>query len=266
MAEILFRAVDNTHPDGNLDKAASYKKGYPVDALPDGQSGTEIIPPDWITVHCPELSVEQVRPYLESWERRITYSIMAHNVPLDGYRVKIFNDSKSFGASDIGKLSRSDAESFLAEWSATVFSVADNEVVFDVGIHNAITSAGFIRRDRTGLVFSEVTYNEATGEHRIEIDFSATAHTVDAIENALKDRGASFIITNIQTKKTEATFGRDDVFSAFKEDVEHKTNRVECRRRYHLSEADVDTVLGMGGEITLTKAQLISKLLNKSDG
>ncbi len=65
MSEIFFRAVSNVHTDPARDKASSYKKGYPVDALPDGQSGgKEVIPPGFITVHCPEITVKQAREYL----------------------------------------------------------------------------------------------------------------------------------------------------------------------------------------------------------
>ncbi len=264
MSELIFRAVDNVHTDPAKDKVGSYKKGYPVDVLDDGvDPGKEVIPPNFIRISCPELSTAAARTYFQMWARRISYSIVAHNVALDGYRVRVKNDTNSFNVSGLGKLSRADIETLLTNWNVTVFSIADNEVILDVSIYNTIISGGFVRRNRTGIVFSEVNYVKATGEHRVEIDFSATAHTVDAIEGALTDRGGTFIITDVPTKKTQVTFGRDDVFQALKRDIEFKANRVECLRRFYISAADVDFVLAKGGHITLTKAQLLSKFIDK---
>lgn len=264
MAEILVFAINKTNPDPDIDRRGCYKKGYPVVIKPDGWGwGGEERLPKFVLVKCPQVTVEQIINKANEWRLEISYEQVAHDPVLDGYRIRVKADNVSVSGG--GALTRDKVENYLGLWGATIFSTASNEVVFDAGIYNAIKSQGFWEGDISTLVFDEISYDQETGIHRVQANYSASTYGSQKIENAVKVRGATVIQNDVINSIITFEIDRATVFNVFKSEVKAKVDITYCRRQYYFTEAQVDQVIAAGGEIILSAVQLNSAVHNKLD-
>jgi hypothetical protein len=56
---------------------------------------------------------------------------------------------------------------------------------------------------------------------------------------------------------------RSSVLAQFRSDVKRKIEDIYIRHQYCISQADHDAVVAAGGMVTITKAQFLSKLIDK---
>lgn len=170
-----------------------YKRGFIVcyedDSIPISR---RMCVPDFFVINCGDIDEEQVRAYLESWKKEIDYTVLAHQVPTDGYRIKVFGSKTSIQEHGVnyGRIKKVDVQSTLENWGCSIYQTTTNEVTFDFYIHEMIQSNGFWQTDAdlSGIVWTELNYDETTGMHRIQCDYSGTSFSEKKIESNLKNR------------------------------------------------------------------------------
>lgn len=269
MAEILVRAVNNVvSPDADLDRRDGAKKGDVISVQPDGhQWGGLEGPPRFVLVKCPGLDHQNVRDRIHSWDYDLAFNVIASDPAQDGFRIRATNQTES--PSGGARLTRAKVEAFLNAWGATVVNAGQGFVTFDVRILDSATSQQFWEDylPIDGIVFTEDGYDQATGLHTITMDYSAHPFYLSSPQRAQQiARGA------VQQRATFLVQGagiitfsvhRSNVREAFRADVS-RTLGTWRKHRYHFSEADVDTALAQGGVVTLTNAQLLNKVLDRT--
>jgi len=55
---------------------------------------------------------------------------------------------------------------------------------------------------------------------------------------------------------------RNDIVTRFRQDVKQKAEQVYKRHQYSISEAEVDAIIAVGGIVTMTRAELLGKVIN----
>ncbi len=184
----LFRAVDNVHADTTISEQRCYKKGDFVVVVEDDHIwGAKECPPNFVTVSCPEVTVEEARAYLDGWDCRPKYQVLASTA--EGWRVRITSELP--GALREAGIPLTTARNYL------------------VG-----QGCSYVSGDTTGIV----------------IDVPVTADIED-----------------------------------IKEKLDRVVSRPHRRKRWCISSAAVDWVIGQGGvDVAVTKAQLATYLTDKA--
>jgi hypothetical protein len=253
MAEYLITAAD----------VGGFKKGDVASVRASGAFyGTKEQLPNFVKVKCLEHLLKSHSHYGDSWSQIINYEILVHQVPTDGYRIRVFSTLP--GIANEGGLTRDAVEQYLNRWNATVFSIAVNEVVFDLSIFNLATSARFwtMSEDIGDFVFTESSYNELTGEHIIDVDFTQSPRNPTAIERRITAK-ADNVVSN-SGSSIRFVIMRDAILQEFKEEVRDLiTNRIETRR-YFIADGIVDDIISQGGEIIITDTQFQTYIQDKT--
>jgi len=263
MAEFLIKAIDATHPDPDTDEQGCYKKGDIVVVMPDGHEwGGKEGPPTFVIVKVPGVTVEQVEDRRDDWRRELGYEIVATDAAVDGVRVRIWTETP--GAANEYGITREQVENWLTKWGASVVSTTTNEVRFDITVQDAYKSEGFWGQDPTtlGITIAEQSYDQGTGVHVATVDVSASSVTVQNAQAQIQEANAT--ITDVTGDVITAEFTRTDVRQHFVDALKDAMRKTVRRRRWRVSDADVDTALGMGGVIEVTPAQLASRILDKA--
>lgn len=270
MAEILIKAVDATNSNPDKDRQACYKRGDPVVVFESGHEwGRGEGLPTFVVLELTDATADEVRQYLEPWVRKIDYAVVNQNLALDGFRLRVattnFNNS-----SGEGKITRAKAENFLNKWGANVVSAGDNAVTFDVGIFNALKSEGFWGEYVSDLVITEESYTQATGVHRLRIDYSGVpdqgnfngARRVTGAEREVLRRKGTIVSHETEAQVIVADFTRTDARTAFQNSVREKLEGWLTRRQFNLLATILDAAVLAGGKVSLTKAQFVAALRN----
>ena len=260
MAEILFKAIDATNPDPDKDRRGCYKKGYPVVVMPDGHTwGKEEALPKFIIVKCTEVTVEQCKQYIESWNDNFSYTVVSQDAAKGIYTVRVQNDTAN--VSGLNRITLAKVEAFLTKWGCTGISFTSPYVQFTFKLWDVVRSDGFWGKENIDDFASFVlnSYDSTTGIGTI----TATVSNIpeNAVLFTIKKRGGTLI--SHTGNEYKFSIERSAIFELFKADVKHRTERTFCVRKFYISEADVNTVISAGGTVTLTKTQLLNKLKNK---
>lgn len=262
MAELLIKAVDATHVDPDKDRRGCYKRGDVVVVQPDGWSwGTLEALPRFVLVKVPGATVAQVEQYIQQWTRAFTFTVDSSNLTTDTHTMTI-TASSGVSVSGDGRITRQQVETFLNNWNATVNSVAANSVTFTCGIFNAIKSNGFWSRDVSVVTFTEVSYTQATGTHRVRADYPAGLDPAD-VENAITNRGGVIVSHNTSTRRVTFDITRATARAQFEQSVKDRLGDLWARRRYRATEAQVAAIESAGGVITRTLAQVQSAIQDR---
>jgi len=217
----------------------------------------------FVLVEVPGVPMADYRQYNCKWERLIEFEVVAQDASQDGYRLRMFAATVN-GA--LGAITRADAETFIESWGGTVHSFGPNEVVFDVRIYDALTSPAFWGLDAdfdiSGIEFSEISYDEGTGIHRIEADYSALGNNPSYVEMHVAKNGLVAVSHDNQVLVYDAD--RSVAREVFEADLADKTKRKVARRRYHVSAAVVDYIVGQGGRVSTDLSTLAGYIRDKA--
>lgn len=262
MAELLIKAIDATHSAPAKDARGCYKRGDPVVVMPDGHAwGTREALPKFVLLKVPGVTVAQAQQYIAPWTRTYTFNVVSSNLPADTHTMTIAV-SAGVAAGGAGGIAREQVEAFLNNWNATVNSVAANSVNFTSGILNAIRSAGFWNRDVSAITFTEVSYTQASGNHRVRADYPA-GMTAAQVEDAIRIRGGVITTHNTGTRRVTFDITRATVRSHFEATVAARLGNLWNRRRFRLTEAEVAAIEAAGGIVTRTPAQVQATLRDR---
>lgn len=261
MAEFLVMAVPSSHPDPEKARRGIHQKGDPVVAQPDGHVwGAKEGLPKFVLVKCPELSLALARERIAEWAYAVVFTVVGSQLPIDGHRIRMSN--ANVGVSGAAGLTLEKVQSFLTEWGCVFVSAAPGTVTFDVLVTDMALSAGFWGGPPSvrGITITEVGYVQATGLHTFEAEYATSPVWLEhpmAFEREVRNRIRSVGGTVLEEVNGVTTFTltRNAVRDRFRQYVEQRLGTFQ-RHRYHFTEAQVDTVVAQGGEITLTLAQL----------
>lgn len=263
MAIFLIFDRNNVHSDITKDMRGSYKRGYIVQSFEDGTPHVESPTPPFVILKVPDVTLNEVQKYNEHWIRQIDYEVINQNLALDGWRIRVFTTNPSITDQGVGagKITRTMVENYLNKWNATVFTFADNSVTFNITIYNAIKSEGFWNVNASQIIFSEIAYNQSTGLHTVQIDYSGTSYTRDQVINKITRMNGTMI--SDVSKVVQFTITRQIIFDAFKQDVKKKIESILYRRQYYLPSEFVTTIENNGRVHTITKTELLTLIHNR---
>ncbi|MCP4990978.1 MAG: hypothetical protein GY928_34505 [Colwellia sp.] len=212
----------------------------------------------YVILKIPDRLMSELDQYALSWNIELDYTIVNQNLGIDGHRIRVSNTKTN---STSGSITRAQVENFLTGWGAIVFSASQNEVIFDCSINGILESESFWEVDITGAVFTEVSYDQGTGIHRISLDYSALANNPSYAERYIL-RHASSIISHAN-KVIVFEVERDTILSVLKDGIKDKVERLVKRKQYKLKSAAVDYITGQGGVVTDTYANFLTNLTDK---
>lgn len=255
----LLINVDGFDPSDPL----SEDVGYPLQAFDYWQLMGKQVPPDWIQLTLLDTTVGEAQAYCAIWWRKVDYEFVAHNYAVDGHRLRVFVKPEWVSASGINGLTRERVENYLDEWGATVFSIAQNEVVFDAGVFNAIASDGFWGMDVSAVDFTEKSYDQDTGVHKIEANYSAVNIDSAFVNWLIGDRGCT-VVKDIPNKVT-FTCGRDIVFDDFKLDVKSHVDGIFSDRKWYLTTDFIEAAYANGGNLDMNRQDALPYFHNRLD-
>jgi len=218
------------------------------------------VSPSLCTIECPD-PVGDKWFYRSAWEVIVDYVIVNNNPSLDGYRLRMF--SALVDSSGNGSVSKNQVEAFINNWGGTIHSFGQNEVVFDITIYDAITSKNFWGRDVTEYDFTETDYNESTGVHTIEVDYSSQGVNPTTIEKVVSNSGANVI--SHENKVITFEIDRATVRTRFEEDIKEKSKEIVKKSRYHVGTGVVDYIVGQGGFVQTDLTTLLGYISDKVD-
>lgn len=263
MAEILIKAVSATHSDPNIDRSGCYKKGFPVVVMPDNHPwGVYEGLPRFVVVKIPGASVETLQAYLSNWRDDFSYSVQSTNASQGRYTVTVSNISVS--ATGKNKLTLAKVNVFLTRWGCENISAGDGSVQFDIRLWYAVRSDAFWSVDDVAskVGFTLVSYNSTTGIGRISAAVPSGWSRGVVIEKILERSGS--IVTEVHPNYT-FDINRADLFEMFKQSVKISAESIFCRRKFYITEAVVDNIIGQGGIIPVTWQQFLNYIKNKLD-
>jgi hypothetical protein len=253
-----FLQSGNTH--------GSYVKGHIIAVQPDGhQWGNKEGLPNFIQVRVTDaLTVEQAEVYRQRWKTTFDYEVVNHNMPQDGYRIRLWVNEAS--ASGLNSISRGQVESYLLSWNAVYKSASENEVGFDFGVYESAISRNFWGAWILSIVFDHVAYDQGTGVHTIDADYSALMVAPEKVEGlvleVIADGGQ---VISHQDEVIRFEVDRQLVLQKLKKEIHDRLSSVFEERQWYIAGTAVDNVIAQGGRVEIDKATFLSYLKNRMD-
>jgi hypothetical protein len=289
MAEFIFKVRDYVTSDPDKDRRGVHKKGDFINFKPDGWSdgehwGQSAYPyangGKFILVKCPEITFAEAEAFdhRQPWKDDFDYQIIATRPAQGQYDIRIFE--KNPGATNQNSISAAKAikvRDYLIDWGCSNMSLGTHDANFTFSLWDAVRSVNFweVPTISERVTFVLNSYSAVTGIGSI------TATVVQAAWGPFENKTQEQIEAMITRQVTDAiemrggtvtaqaypvfTFEieRSAVLTKFREDVKGKLEETFTRHRFHMSEAEVDTVIAVGGVVTITRTQFLSKLKDK---
>ena len=153
------------------------------------------------------------------------------------------------------------------------FAIYEDDRVPESIIKGALQSWGFWTTNISQAIFSEILYTQATGQHIVEVDYSAyiAASIPNKVENLILQRGGVIQIHDTGTRVVRFSINRTNVFQYFKQTIDRKLATRIYRTQLRISEATLDNIIAdtsidpAGGVKEVTFVQLQGYLLNRLD-
>lgn len=288
--ELLVHRNKNNyfHTDPEKDRSSVYKKGYIVTGktLPHNGWGNkeQFSAGNFVTLRITDATWEEILDYAEHWRQFIDYNKIGENLSIDGHRYRVY--ATNSGVSGRGNLTLQKIKKYLDGWNVTIFSNTTNEVVIDCIINNMLRSKSYwdyIPGDGlTDIQYSQVSYNQSTGEHIYDLDYSNVrteiqnrSKVAERLWFKLSKRGATLLSHNETNQTARVSIFRNDVLLYFKNEVYSDTANKSpvYKRQYYIEETDVDSLVNYstnhgGNPYELTKSSFltyIKSMLDKGD-
>lgn len=250
MAQLLISKINN----------GSVRVGDITNIRASGTPFGGLYPDVFVLIDIPDATIKDFRNFRAQWVREISFTVVASNTALDGYRLKMTANQNA--SATVGKITKDEAEQFILSWNGSVFSWGDNEVIFDITILNAIKSAAFWDVNISGVVFNELSYSTASGIHTIQADYSAIGNNPTYIEQYIEDRGAN-IISHTDQKVIVFEIDRGTVRERFQADIDERLKKTNADFRFYVSQAVVNAIIANGGRMTALKATAANYIKDK---
>ena len=217
--------------------------------------------PLFIYIEMPGELIGKAVQYEEPWHLNVRFNIIYSDKVTDTYRISI--SAKALATSKKGALVRNNVEQLISDWNGIIQTVGSNQVDFDLNVFNAIKADSFWGVDASKIVFSELNYDEATGIHTIEADYSALNNNPTYIERHLLSKVDSII--SHAAKKIVFTVARSTVKQEVETYVSKFSEKTLKKRKWYLPSGVVDNIVAQGGVATSNLALLKNFIKNRLD-
>lgn len=202
------------------------------------------------------------------WSTVITPSIVTSDLTTDTFTIQL---TASNASSTLGAITQAQVQNFITGWGGVIGAIAANSVQFSIVIYNAIISPRFWGLSQAVLnqvLFSEVTYTQATETHRVQADYSAFNTNPTYIETLIENNGATIISHANNVIVFDIT--RAIVQAKFLKDIESNGSVIIRRFQYKIdtSAAPNDLVTqaeaAVGEILSTTLAAIQAALIDKT--
>jgi hypothetical protein len=269
MTEFIYKKSDYVNSDLEKDRRGVHKKGDCINYKPDGWSSKpgwaeSSYPQKFIVIKCPEIDFAEAKAfdYRKPWQDDLDYEIVASRPAQGEYDVRVFE--KNIGAinqNSIAGVKAMKIRNYLQAWGCSNFSMSETDATFTFSLWNAIRSANLwdVGPEMLAQIsFELVSYSGATeiGTVRITVPESL----IREAKNKITSNGGT--ITNENENVITFQIERPDILRRFKQDVKNKMQIVYKRHQYSISTTEVDVIESQGGIVTMSKTELLGKLIN----
>jgi len=277
MAEFLFKRTDYTHADPEKDRRGVHKKTDFINWKPDGFSdfshgnGPGSYLADFVIVKVPEISLSEAEAsdHRKAWKDDFDYEIIATRP--GEYDIRIFE--KNAGALNANAISGAKAtkiRDYLLAWGCSAFSLSETDASFTFSLWGAVRSANFWNVPLIGskVSFTLNSYSGATGIGNITVTVTegqwgtqTELQISQTIARKITERGGTLISQIYPAFIFEIE--RSDILTRFRADVKQRMEQTYMRHQYGISQVDHDAIVAAGGIVTMTRAEFLSKLIDK---
>jgi hypothetical protein len=235
-------------------------KGDIVEIRATGTPFAGLEPQSFVMVEVEDTPMTNFRNFNREWAREIAFDVVASDPEQDGYRLKMYSTTAT---ATKGQITKDEVQTFIENWGGSVVSFAANEVRFDITIYAALTSQAFweLENMSASVVFTELSYDQTTGGHRIQADYSALGNNPSYVESYVERMGLD--IVSHANKILVYDADRSVVKAAFQDDLKEKAKKQIARRRYHIPANVVDTIISNGGSMSVPLATAQNYITDK---
>jgi hypothetical protein len=293
MAEFIFKRTDYTHTDQDKDRRGVHKKTDFINYKPDGWSDhpnwvASSYPVDFVVVKVPEIGFAETEAndHRKPWRDDLDYEITVTRPAQGEFDIRIFE--KNAGAINqncIAGVKATKIRDYLLAWGCSNFALSATDGSFTFSLWDAVRSANFWEVPLLGskVSFALNSYSGATGIGNITVTAIQEAwlplqkqdgeilrdmtqeeietHIGDIITRKIVERGGTVISQVYPNFVFEIE--REDILTRFRADVKRRLEQVYMRHQYGISLADHDLIVAAGGMVTMTKAEFLSKIIDK---
>lgn len=268
MAYLLIKATDYSHADPTKNRRGVVPKGGIIEPRATGAPlGLKEVSPFCVTIQVPDATIADLLHYMQPWKLEVDYELVNSNLSLDGYRYRVFSLETSVSGHGVnnGQITQAKVQNYLANWNCSFISasIADG-VHFDIGVYQSATSNSFWDRDVSQIVFTEIDYNQSTGIHRIQADYSVLPINPSGVEHKVMARSGT-VITHANSVIV-FDIHRNDVLKNFRDSVKEDTGEKLYRKRFTITPAQVDAIVSAGGSVIRTLAQVQTEIDDRLNG
>lgn len=195
------------------------------------------------------------------WHVDIDYEIISSDLLNDIHQMRVY--ALNVNSAGLGSLTRQKIEQYLNGWNIEIDSVSENQVILTVDISAVLQSNEFWNYDNTSVIITELNYDQVTGNHTLQIDYSALQRNPTGVENKAIERGGE--IVSHSGRVLVANFTRADVRDKFFNEIKDKIrfdDRV-VQFRYYVPNAAVNFIESNGGFVNTDIATLQGYIRDK---
>ena len=273
MAEFLFKKSDYTHTDLDKDRRGVHKKTDFINWKPDGFSdfahgnGPGSYLADFVIVKVPGITLAEAEAsdHRKSWKDDFDYQIVAARPAQGEYDVRVFEkNAGAINQNAIAGVKATKVRDYLTAWGCSAFSMSATDASFTFSLWDAVRSANFWGVPALGLagiIFTLNSYNSQTGIAEIDVNYAETQIKPEMIIRKVEEQGGT--VLSAGSLNCVFTIERPDILTRFKVDVKQRMEQTYMRHQYGISQADHDAIVAAGGIVTMTKAEFLSKLIDK---
>lgn len=273
MAEFLFKRRDYTHPDPEEDRRGVHKKTDFINWKPDGFSdfahgnGPGSYLNDFIIVKVPGITLAEAAASnnRKPWRDDLDYEIVASRPAQGQYDIRVFEkNAGAINQNAIVGVKATKIRDYLTGWGCSNFALTETDASFTFSLWNAARSANFWGVPALGLVgivFTLNSYNSQTGIAEIDVNYGATQIKPEMVINKIKKQSGT--ILSAGALNCVFTINRSEILTRFRSDVKQRLEQVYISHQYGISQEDHDAIVAAGGIVTITRAEFLSKLINK---
>lgn len=236
-------------------------KGAVIEArhTDDGFGAAEVLPAI-ARIKVSDGTVEDLELYQMQWYKSLDWSIISNDPVADAYRLNISATNPGNGD---GNTSFAELQEALNSWGAVLVTEGANSVIVDMTVFGAISSEGFWDRAAVGAFsFTELNYDQGTGVHTIQADYSTINLRASGVDKLVRRKGG--VIISHEAKIITFTIQRSVAVQEFKSDLKSLSEKQVRVNRYRITTATVDAAIAGGGVTTVTLAALQAGIIDDS--
>lgn len=271
--DLIVRGIDKVVGDGTLTDdqamAVSLRRGAIAAHVTAGAevpsrhlSGKQV-PPAWVVVRT-DWNEGELDQHCAPWQAEPVFVWESLNENVDRWRVVV--TSKLIRTRDShGGMNQDRGKGFMDAWGFINQDYLANRTRGRATIFQMASSNG-LWRVLGNSAFQDLSYDKATGEHVVRMDYGAVRPNKDVEVRDSVEEFATFVTQDTSANTIDFSIMRDDVKALFEENVRVRLEKKLARRRFALDAAEVDRIIVAGGYDEIPGTTLSQNMLDALDG